>query len=804
MSLMKTISFTENIFNAVTFVGCILLGVINGTVTSNFYFLLQIISIFVRYSYLQKYYHVIFGFGQSIIVSFMKIVLGTKIKCYGEGFKNFIKNNENSIYISNHLTYVDFAMIETLFWSKPYKHFSNILFTPKVSVRYMPYYGYILKCGSGMFICRSKNCEQVDLESKLCEINDFDKPFTIIFFPESMRFIVERKNTFEKAKQFALNQNLEPLEYTLFPRVGGLYKTLQKRSDISTIYDVTIYYEDMYDRKSGEMRSVGSITSFSRFLGSTAHIYIDAIPIENVPKDRKLLFKWLFQRFQKKNKLLKKIFHDQSSWGYGVQIETSNIQLYINSFGLFSVFFGVGYVFGDFGVACLLTPANPKRTDINGTPYCIAKRLHQIAICLACFLSNSIIFGYINCYGFVYKYIINSGTKENGNIATMASLLGSIKLSVLFFSGILSNIIIQKVGFPKATIMGVSLSLVTLLYNSYSPNITVLFLTYGVLHSIGSSLLFISSISILFYHFKRRIGLANAISTLGSPTATLIFPFFFHNYIEKYGINSYFALEGIMYCFLLLCALVWTVDSKENTISNNKVEVKVEFKITSNTDNQNEIIKQSKWTASKAAYIKIFRNRKYVVWLISMLFVFFSYPIPYIFTIKYAKLMTVKVRPELLLSTIGFGSIVGRSVSGFISDLQIFNRLIIQQVSIFLYGCCFILYPISIESYFVLIVCIIIGLCDGCIICLSAPISQYIVGPSNAEKAISCCISLISIPLFIGPIIAGVIIDKTDNYSLVYYVSSIYPFLATGLSLLTYTKIFKNKITNTKVLITAK
>ncbi|OAF66073.1 hypothetical protein A3Q56_06202 [Intoshia linei] len=140
-------------------------------------------------------------------------------------------------------------------------------------------------------------------------------------------------------------------------------------------------------------------------------------------------------------------------------------------------------------------------------------------------------------------------------------------------------------------------------------------------------------------------------------------------------------------------------------------------------DEKNDTSKQLQWKITDSAYFKIFRNRKYLIWTLSMGLVFLSFPIPYTFTIKYAKLMTAKIKPELLLSTIGLGSIIGRAVLGFISDFKNLNRLIMQQITI---------------------------------------------GHIPAEPALSFCISFTSIPVLFGPIIAGLIIDKTNNYKKIF------------------------------------
>lgn len=52
-------------------------------------------------------------------------------------------------------------------------------------------------------------------------------------------------------------------------------------------------------------------------------------------------------------------------------------------------------------------------------------------------------------------------------------------------------------------------------------------------------------------------------------------------------------------------------------------------------------------------------------------------------------------------------------------------------------------------------VCLIMGLFDGCFISIMAPIAFELVGPQDASQAIGFLLGFMSIPMTVGPPIAG-------------------------------------------------
>ena len=73
--------------------------------------------------------------------------------------------------------------------------------------------------------------------------------------------------------------------------------------------------------------------------------------------------------------------------------------------------------------------------------------------------------------------------------------------------------------------------------------------------------------------------------------------------------------------------------------------------------------------------------------------------------------------------------------------------------------------------------CFILGIFDGCFITMLGPIAFDICGPAGAGQAIGFLLAMCSIPLTIGPPVAGAIYDKVGDYSGAFLAAGIPPIV---------------------------
>lgn len=74
------------------------------------------------------------------------------------------------------------------------------------------------------------------------------------------------------------------------------------------------------------------------------------------------------------------------------------------------------------------------------------------------------------------------------------------------------------------------------------------------------------------------------------------------------------------------------------------------------------------------------------------------------------------------------------------------------------------LLPVTPSFVILLLISLAMGLFDGCFISLLGPIAFDICGREGATQAIGFLLGMCSIPLTVGPPIAGFLYDHTGNY----------------------------------------
>lgn len=74
-------------------------------------------------------------------------------------------------------------------------------------------------------------------------------------------------------------------------------------------------------------------------------------------------------------------------------------------------------------------------------------------------------------------------------------------------------------------------------------------------------------------------------------------------------------------------------------------------------------------------------------------------------------------------------------------------------------------------------VCLIMGLFDGCFISIMAPIAFELVGAQDVSQAIGFLLGFMSIPMTVGPPIAGLLRDKLGSYDVAFYLAGIPPII---------------------------
>jgi len=395
-------------------------------------------------------------------------------------------------------------------------------------------------------------------------------------------------------------------------------------------------------------------------------------------------------------------------------------------------------------------------------------------VMVACFLTNGIIFGIINTFGILFVRLKKDMEEANvEGAATKVSLVGSLTIGTTFFLSFLVGILSDKLGLRFTAILGSCLATLGMGLSATVgyKQVEYLYLTYGIMFGAGSSLVYTPSLTILGHYFKKRMGIVNGIVTAGSSLITIGLSFTNQYILEHHGLESclqmFAGLSGVLiFCSLTFRPLLPPAPS-------------VSY----------EGFSRTRRFLEKVIYLENWRNKRFVIWTLAIPLALFGYFVPYVHLPQFAKSIPLDYNEERngekaasLIMMIGVSGGIGRILSGLIADLPAIkrngNRIILQQISFVSIGLCTMLLtaaPYFFNAYVyeaLMVSCLIMGIFDGCFITMLGPIAFDICGPEGAGQAIGFLLGMCSIPLTVGPPVAGYIYDQVGDYN--------YAFIAAG------------------------
>lgn len=382
-------------------------------------------------------------------------------------------------------------------------------------------------------------------------------------------------------------------------------------------------------------------------------------------------------------------------------------------------------------------------------------------IMIGSFVINGVLFSVINTYSLIYlelqKRLLESGETA---ASSKAALVGSLTIGTTFFLSPISGILTDKIGIQMTTFLGGALASSGMLLSSiFSSKVTLLYLTYGVMYGLGASLAYTPSLAILGHYFKRYLGLVNGIVTAGSSIFTTLMPYLIEVILRRFGLEGTLRFLAMLTAIVMPCAILFKPIPLNSMPKDQLLKSKSSFK---------NCVKQ-------VINVSIWRKKRYVVWASSIPLALFGYFVPYVHIGKFVATVFKDADGKLPIMCIGITSGIGRLLFGYIADLPRVNRILLQQISFFSIGALTMLLPVTPSFIILLLISLAMGLFDGCFISLLGPIAFDICGREGATQAIGFLLGMCSIPLTVGPPIAGFLYDHSGTYDLPFFLAGIPP-----------------------------
>ncbi|XP_063079280.1 monocarboxylate transporter 10 [Engraulis encrasicolus] len=379
-------------------------------------------------------------------------------------------------------------------------------------------------------------------------------------------------------------------------------------------------------------------------------------------------------------------------------------------------------------------------------------------VMLAAMWCNGSVFGIQNAFGILFVYLLKEfGSEQDEDLKFRTSWVGSLSMGMIFFCSPIVSVVTDQLGCRITAIGGAAIALVGLLASSFVKSLGLMYFTYGVVFACGCSFAYQPSLVILGHYFKKRLGLVNGIVTAGSSLFTITLPFVLTYLLDtlQLGLANTLRLLSVLMFVLMLAGFTYRPLLPPSSKSSSSKGMKKIFNV------------------------NIWKSLGYRIWAFGIPASLYGYYVPYVHLMKHVEeRFGVDANKEVLLMCLGITSAVGRLIFGQVADyVPGPNKVFLQVASFLVIGLMSMMIPLCNIFGGLIAVCLLMGLFDGCFICIMAPIAFELVGAQDVSQAIGFLLGMMSVPMTVGPPIAGYLRDKLGTYDVAFYLAGIPPLI---------------------------
>ncbi|CAH1799429.1 unnamed protein product [Owenia fusiformis] len=384
------------------------------------------------------------------------------------------------------------------------------------------------------------------------------------------------------------------------------------------------------------------------------------------------------------------------------------------------------------------------------------------------FWVNGTIFGILNTFGVLYVRMLKDFSNGSEDMAFKTSWVGSLYIGMTFGMSPVASILTDRLGIRKTAILGGIIATSGMLASSFIRQLEWLYLTYGILLGFGSSLVYTPSMVILGHYFRKRLGIVNGIVCFGSSVFTIALPFIENYLLDTIGLaNTMRVLAGLM-ATLILCGISFI------PMYTNRHE---ELDHYLSTASLADTVQGCCTWVKKFLNVSIWKNFGYVMWVVSVPVALFGYFIPFVHLVKHTGDIFPDFDGGILVMCLGATSGVGRLLFGKLADLPKCNRVRMQQIGLAIMGVSTTCIPFAGHWGGLIAIVLVLGIFDGCFVCLLGPIAFDILGPKGASQGLGFLLGLFSIPMTVGPPVAGLLYDHMHTYRIAFHIAGAPPLI---------------------------
>jgi len=390
-------------------------------------------------------------------------------------------------------------------------------------------------------------------------------------------------------------------------------------------------------------------------------------------------------------------------------------------------------------------------------------------VVLSSFLLQLLTIGITYTFGILLTELVN---EFNVDMST-AAWIGSIQPCLLYFTGLASGAMVERFGWRIVTMLGSVISAGGFLASSFTTDIYLLYVTYGVLTGIGNGLMYVTSMVTVQHYFEKKRAMATGIAVSGSGMGTLVFGFLVEFLISNFGWRNALRIEaGIMLLGVICGAVFRPLENKKPK----KKRSRTLDHVCSDSEapppyTEIDVIEGPTTKCCGFIDFAMFKKPVFLLFCMTMFLFCFGYHVPYTYTPDRATALGVpRNKAAFLVSIIGISNVAGRLLFGWLGDINVNCRFWLGGTMCLLGGassCC----VHWCNTYDTMVVyCVLFGVFSGCWVSLFPVVLVDLLGVDSIETSLGQVFAFSSMAFLIASPLSGFIIDTTGLYEAPYWV----------------------------------
>uniref|UniRef100_UPI0037E7A348 monocarboxylate transporter 6 n=1 Tax=Semicossyphus pulcher TaxID=241346 RepID=UPI0037E7A348 len=382
-----------------------------------------------------------------------------------------------------------------------------------------------------------------------------------------------------------------------------------------------------------------------------------------------------------------------------------------------------------------------------------------------------------SCIGIFYRDLQLEFNTNN----TETSWVMAIMAFALYAGGLLCSVLVERYSCRVTIMVGGLLSGLSMAASSQARTITEIYITSGIT-GLGFCLSFQPSVTIMGHYFVRRRVFANALSTTGMAVGLSSIPLIANALLSEFGWRgSYLILGGLLLNCCVCGAAMRPVAS--GTKKPKHLDRAKNLPLQQETKGLKDRISTAllsfiAFLQRHMAFDLIVSNASYRAFCVSVTLIVLGLAIPLIYLVPYALLHNISIdSAALLMSILGMVNIAVRPTAAIVLGLPRFRgrsiRVNVLCGAVIIGGLsnCICAASASFEALLAFVV--VMGLSMSVVAALMYTVLMDLVELNRFSSALGLLCLLKSIMLLIGPPLAGLLVDLTDEYSYVFYASGV-------------------------------